>query len=101
MVGAYGSDLAPDTEVSEKVAAVASEAERALQEMVSNGVLQAIPDGPLHERILSYKRQVVAGTNYRVKVSLDDEKTATLTIYQPLPHTNEGPRFAGIEINDP
>ncbi|XP_036599173.1 cystatin-A-like [Trichosurus vulpecula] len=39
--------------------------------------------------LVEYRRQVVAGTVYYVKVHLGDDRYAHLKIYEPLPHTNE------------
>lgn len=38
-------------------------------------------------KALSYQSQVVAGTNYRIKVEVDDGKTLEVVIFQPLPYT--------------
>eukprot|EP00121_Abeoforma_whisleri_P012411 Awhi_evm1s11455 len=38
---------------------------------------------------VEYKTQVVAGTNYLVKVKTSDSHHVHLKIYEPLPHTNE------------
>jgi cystatin-A/B len=35
---------------------------------------------------VSYKTQVVAGTNYLVKVKVDDEKYVHVKVHKPLPH---------------
>ena len=39
-------------------------------------------------KLLSYKTQVVAGTNYFMKVSVKD-KVFHARVFRPLPHTNE------------
>ena len=36
-------------------------------------------------KAVSYTTQVVAGTNYLVKVEVDDGKTVTVKIHRPLP----------------
>ena len=35
----------------------------------------------------TYTTQVVAGTNYKVKIEVDDSKVVEVKIYEPLPHT--------------
>jgi cystatin-A/B len=44
---------------------------------------------------VSYKSQVVAGMNYRVKIRVDDGKFIHAKIYEPLPCYNKP-----IQIND-
>ena len=38
-------------------------------------------------KAVSYTTQVVAGTNYKVKVQVDGGKTVEVKIYEPLKHT--------------
>jgi len=35
----------------------------------------------------TYTTQVVAGTNYKVKIEVDGAKVVEVKIYEPLPHT--------------
>ena len=48
---------------------------------------------------LSYTSQVVAGVNYRVKISTDENEYVHVQIYQPLPHTNEPARVTKFVDN--
>mmetsp|Transcript_8824 Transcript_8824/g.25701 ORF Transcript_8824/g.25701 Transcript_8824/m.25701 type:complete len:102 (+) Transcript_8824:46-351(+) len=49
----------------------------------------------------SYRSQVVAGTNYFIKVKASVAGAADsfllLRVYKPLPHTGQGPQLAGIK----
>ena len=38
-------------------------------------------------KALTYTTQVVAGTNYKVKIEVDGGKVVEVKIYEPLPHT--------------
>jgi cystatin-A/B len=46
---------------------------------------------------LSFKSQVVAGTNYHFKVECDDD-IIHLKVFRPLPHTNLPPQLSSYEI---
>ncbi|XP_028414507.1 cystatin-B-like [Dendronephthya gigantea] len=48
---------------------------------------------------ISFRPQVVAGTNYFVKVDIGDGKYVHLRVFQPLPNTGQGPELSGIELN--
>ncbi|VDH95986.1 cystatin-A/B [Mytilus galloprovincialis] len=48
---------------------------------------------------LKYGTQVVAGTNYFVKVKSDDGSILHLRIYQPLPHTNQPAELHSVQEN--
>ncbi|XP_062598471.1 cystatin-B-like [Saccostrea cucullata] len=45
---------------------------------------------------VSYKTQVVAGTNYFVKVNIGDEHIH-LRIFAPLPHTNQPKELSDLQ----
>lgn len=45
---------------------------------------------------VSYKSQVVAGTNYSFKVEIDDD-IIHVKISKPLPHTNLPPQLTTVE----
>ena len=44
-------------------------------------------------KALSYISQVVAGTNYKVKISVDGGKTIESTIFKPLPNKGQNPEL--------
>ncbi|CAB4003956.1 cystatin-B [Paramuricea clavata] len=48
---------------------------------------------------ISFKSQVVAGTNYFVKVDVGCDKYVHLRVYQPLPHTGQPAELSGIQLN--
>ncbi len=48
-------------------------------------------------KALTYQSQVVAGTNYRIKVEVDDGKTLEVVIYKPLPHTGNPPQLTSAK----
>jgi cystatin-A/B len=43
-------------------------------------------------KALTYKSQVVAGTNYIIEAQIDNE-AYHVTIFKPLPHTGAAPEF--------
>lgn len=43
------------------------------------------------------KSQVVAGTNYKVKVEVDDGNYIHVTFFQPLPHTGAAAEVKDVE----
>ena len=45
---------------------------------------------------LTYRTQVVAGTNYSFKVQVDEAEFIRVDIYEPLPHTGEPPRVTNV-----
>ncbi|CAL1547426.1 unnamed protein product [Lymnaea stagnalis] len=49
-------------------------------------------------KAVSYKSQVVAGTNFFVKIQGDGDEYLHVRIYRPLPHTNEGPSLHSYQL---
>ena len=47
--------------------------------------------------VVSYTTQVVAGVNYKLTIKNGD-KTLTVVIYKPLPHTNESPSVTSVDV---
>lgn len=43
---------------------------------------------------VSFKSQVVAGTNYKIKVKVDGEKYVHMVVFVPLPHTGNEPNLS-------
>uniref|UniRef100_A0A0G4HE24 Cystatin domain-containing protein n=1 Tax=Chromera velia CCMP2878 TaxID=1169474 RepID=A0A0G4HE24_9ALVE len=48
---------------------------------------------------LEESTQVVAGTIRKLKVKVDGEKHLLVSIFHPLPHTNEGPKLHALEVS--
>lgn len=69
----------------------------------SNQMLATVKD-QFHEKagtsgevkLLGYKTQVVAGTNYFMKIAVGD-KVIHARVFQPLPHTGESAQVHSIE----
>mmetsp|Transcript_119734 Transcript_119734/g.168529 ORF Transcript_119734/g.168529 Transcript_119734/m.168529 type:complete len:103 (-) Transcript_119734:114-422(-) len=48
---------------------------------------------------MSYTSQVVAGTNYFVKVKVGDNKFCHVRVHQPLPHTGQPPAVHSLQLD--
>ncbi|NXW41383.1 CYTB protein, partial [Nyctiprogne leucopyga] len=48
-------------------------------------------------KAIVYKTQVVAGTNYFIKVQVSDCDYVHLKVFQSLPYENQGPSLAGFQ----
>ncbi|NP_001091423.3 uncharacterized protein LOC100049121 [Xenopus laevis] len=77
MCGGTGKQRAADTEVQEICEKV--KAEFVQKSGVNSSVFEAV----------SYKTQVVAGTNYFIKAHIGGNKCAHLRVYKRLPHQQE------------
>eukprot|EP00670_Eutreptiella_braarudii_P006212 CAMPEP_0174285428 /NCGR_PEP_ID=MMETSP0809-20121228/8764_1 /TAXON_ID=73025 ORGANISM="Eutreptiella gymnastica-like, Strain CCMP1594" /NCGR_SAMPLE_ID=MMETSP0809 /ASSEMBLY_ACC=CAM_ASM_000658 /LENGTH=97 /DNA_ID=CAMNT_0015381215 /DNA_START=28 /DNA_END=321 /DNA_ORIENTATION=+ len=47
---------------------------------------------------IQYSTQVVAGTNYFVKVKTDEDQYVHVRIFQPLPHTGAPPEVHSVQV---
>ncbi|XP_021252393.1 cystatin-A [Numida meleagris] len=46
---------------------------------------------------IQYRSQVVAGTNYLIKVQTSGDEYVHIKVFQALPHENQGPRLTGCQ----
>jgi cystatin-A/B len=49
--------------------------------------------------VLLVSSQVVAGTNYFVKIHVGGEECVHARIFRPLPHTGEGPQVHSVQLS--
>jgi len=47
----------------------------------------------------SYSTQVVAGTNFFIKVKVGDGKYIHVRVFRPLPHTNGSPEVHSVQMD--
>ncbi|KAK6986206.1 cystatin-B [Biomphalaria glabrata] len=50
-------------------------------------------------KAISFRSQVVAGTNFFVKIQVGDKEYLHARIFRPLPHTNKGPEVHSYLLN--
>ncbi|XP_042543225.1 cystatin-B [Dipodomys merriami] len=50
-------------------------------------------------KALSFKSQVVSGTNYFIKVDVGGEEFVHLKVFQSLPHENKPPALSAYQSN--
>lgn len=78
----------------------AQPANEEIQELVNQVKPQLATHAPGHEskdlKALSYRSQVVAGTNYFIKVHAGDQHLH-LKVHKPLPHTGNPPQLSGVQ----
>ncbi|XP_052066051.1 stefin-C-like [Mytilus californianus] len=92
-VGGYGDEQRSDVEVQ---ALVDNNPEmRKAVQRATNG------NDPGHMTSLTYRTQVVAGTNYIVKVLTENKEYFLLLIFQPLPYTKEQPTLTSLQVTSP
>ncbi|KAM9321444.1 cystatin-B-like isoform 1-T1 [Gastrophryne carolinensis] len=48
---------------------------------------------------VSFKSQTVAGRNLFIKVHIGAEHYVHLKVFEPLPHTKQGPQLVGFQLN--
>lgn len=49
-------------------------------------------------KAVSYKSQVVAGTNYFIKVHVGNDDHVHVRVFQALPHTGAGPEVHSVQV---
>ncbi|XP_069801657.1 cystatin-A1-like [Dendropsophus ebraccatus] len=86
MVGGVGAEKPADKEIQAVCDSIKSEFLK--KSGVNATTFQAV----------AYKSQVVAGTNYFVKVSLGGGHYCHLKIYKPLPYTGGQPSLDGFQV---
>jgi len=78
----------------------AQEANDEIQQIVDQVKPQLAEHAPGHEskdlKAVSYRSQVVAGTNYFIKVHAGDQHLH-LKVHKPLPHTGNPPQLTGAQ----
>lgn len=75
---------AADQEVIDLMAALKADCEKLL------GAVEAFEP-------VAYVKQVVAGTNFKVKVRTGGDTYAHVAVFRPLPHTGEAPKVTAVE----
>ena len=87
MVGGFGSARPAD----DKVKAIALEMKPKVEQALgaTYTVFEAV----------SYTTQVVAGTNYKIKVKVGDGKYVHIKVHEPLPHKNAPKELMSQEAN--
>lgn len=48
-------------------------------------------------KAVKYTSQVVAGTNYRIKVQCGEDVYCHLAVFVPLPYTQQGPKLTAVD----
>jgi len=79
-------------EMNEEVAAIAVGLKGEIQENLGQEFETFEP--------LSYMSQVVAGTNYMIKIQVGEGSYVHAKVHEPLPHKNEAPRLMEASIAD-
>jgi len=47
---------------------------------------------------IQYTTQVVAGTNYKMKINIGGSEYVHIKVFKPLPHTNQPPELSFAEV---
>ena len=84
-MGGYKEPSPADDDIKELVKSVQTKVEENTNEKYST--FEAI----------SYTSQVVAGTNYTIKVKVDNDKYIHVSIFKPLPHTGKECRVSDVQ----
>ena len=82
MAGAFGDEIAFDEEDEDVRGLLTPSITAEINGIVGNGDI----------RIVSYRKQVVAGTNFLFNLKVG-EKDAVAKIFVPLPHTKRDPEL--------
>lgn len=86
MCGGYSQQLDANDEVRQLVANHKAHAEERLN--TTFNTFEAV----------NFETQVVAGTNYKINVKVDDGKTVRLVIFKNLPHNNSTTSLTSAEF---
>lgn len=70
---------------------------RRAAESVRQGVESQLGYSPVVYEVLQAERQVVAGTNYKLKVRVSDSECVHLLVFVPLPHLRMLPKLNSFE----
>eukprot|EP01004_Peranema_trichophorum_P001198 NODE_11410_length_454_cov_32.048338_g10755_i0.p1 GENE.NODE_11410_length_454_cov_32.048338_g10755_i0~~NODE_11410_length_454_cov_32.048338_g10755_i0.p1 ORF type:complete len:125 (-),score=32.68 NODE_11410_length_454_cov_32.048338_g10755_i0:78-401(-) len=87
--GGTGDEHPADSEVQQLCGPLRAEAQQKAQASGWNGIFTTFEPK-------SFKKQIVSGTNYFVKVQVSPTQHAHIRIHAPLPHTGQLPHVAGI-----
>lgn len=87
MVGGYGNSKPAD----DTIVAIVNEVRPHIETEVGSNFNVFEP--------ISYTSQVVAGTNFRVKIKVDDDKYIHATIFRSLPHAGSTLSLSGVNTN--
>eukprot|EP00294_Goniomonas_avonlea_P002515 CAMPEP_0114553508 /NCGR_PEP_ID=MMETSP0114-20121206/7700_1 /TAXON_ID=31324 /ORGANISM="Goniomonas sp, Strain m" /LENGTH=102 /DNA_ID=CAMNT_0001738465 /DNA_START=9 /DNA_END=317 /DNA_ORIENTATION=- len=90
MAGATGDEQPANAEIQAICDGVKADATAKAQASGFNGLFTEFT-------AVSFKTQVVAGTNFFVKVRTGANQFAHVRIFQPLPHVGTPPEVAGIK----
>eukprot|EP00658_Telonema_sp_P-2_P001862 TRINITY_DN10690_c0_g1_i1.p1 TRINITY_DN10690_c0_g1~~TRINITY_DN10690_c0_g1_i1.p1 ORF type:complete len:152 (+),score=38.33 TRINITY_DN10690_c0_g1_i1:163-618(+) len=95
LMGGFTDSKPADQAVKELLAKTEGWQDKALSAVQASGENRA----SLGEyEICSYKTQVVAGTNYEVRIALDGGKTMEVLVFQPLPYLHQPPELTAARI---
>ncbi len=74
MVGGFSQDGVPDDEVKNIAQAIKQHAERHVNRTFNNW------------EVVAFRSQVVAGTNFKLKISVGDEEYVHVRVFRSLPY---------------
>ncbi|GAV00378.1 hypothetical protein RvY_11236 [Ramazzottius varieornatus] len=74
---------------------------QALADSVRNQVVQQLGarDSVRQFKVISVKTQVVAGTNYVMKIRISPKEYIHVKVFKPLPYTKQKPQVTAVEAN--